>query len=45
MELHDIRRVHRSITDAEFEALVNEDTDEPMTRQSLAEFAQAKGCW
>ena len=42
MELHDIRRIHRAITDEEFEALVNEDTLEPMTRQQLAEFAQAQ---
>ena len=45
MELHDIRRVHRAITDVEFEALVNEDTLEPMTRRRLAEFAQAQGRW
>ena len=45
MELHDIRRIHRAITDEEFEALLNEDTDEPMTRESLAEFAKAQGHW
>ena len=44
-EQHDIRRIHRAITDAEFEALASEDTLEPMTRESLVEFAQAQGCW
>ena len=45
MELHDMGRIHRAITDAEFEALLNEDTLEPMTRELLVEFARAQGRW